>query len=103
MTLRYHVSTAPAGVIPALDNVVTTQTGASGTVQVDSAAYVSGAGVGPGIGHQLRTLSTGHLDPDTAGQTLLTDAGEGVTVLQLGVDDAESVVSVPLTGVHHPP
>ena len=82
--------------------MVTSQSGASGTVQVDSAAYVSGACVGPGIGHQLRTRGTGHGDADTAGQTMLGHTPEHVTVLQLGVDDAQPVVSVPLTRIDHP-
>ena len=33
---------------------------------------------------------------------MLGHAGEGVRVLQLGVDDAQAVVGVPLAGVHHP-
>ena len=54
-------------------------------------------------GSEARTLQTGHHHPHTVDQALLGLTPVLPAVLQPGVDDAESVVGVPLAGSHHPP
>ena len=60
------------------------------------------AGVGPGVGHEVGAAEAGHGHAEAGGHPVLGHAGERVAVLQLGVDDGQSVVGVPLTGVDNP-
>ena len=93
---------APAGVIPAHQVLVTVQSGASGTVKVDTSANMSVGGVHTGIGDQRGAGGAGHGDGEAAGQPVLGHTRVHVTVLQLGVDDAQPVVGVPLTRIYNP-
>ena len=44
----------------------------------------------------------GHRHTEAGGEAVLGHTGEGVRVLQLGVDDAQPVVRVALAGVNNP-
>ena len=56
----------------------------------------------PGIGDQGGTAEAGHRHTKAGGEAVLGHAGEGVRVLQLGIDDAQSVVGVALAWVDNP-
>ena len=56
----------------------------------------------PGISVQVGAGEAGHRHTEAGGEAVLGHAGEGVWVLQLGVDDAQSVVRVALAGVNNP-
>ena len=59
-------------------------------------------GVGPGVGDEVGAGEVGHGNAEAGGQAVLGHAGEGVAVLELGVDDAQSVVRVALARVDNP-
>ena len=59
-------------------------------------------GVGPGVGDEVGAGEVGHGHAEAGGQAVLGHAGEGVAVLELGVDDAQSVVRVALARVDNP-
>ena len=60
------------------------------------------AGVCPCVGDEVGTGEAGDGHAEAGGEAVLGHAGEGVRVLQLGVDDAQPVVRVALAGVNNP-
>ena len=78
---------------------------AGGTGDAHHGPHVAQAGVESDRvgGSEAGTLEAGHHHLHTVGQALLCLAPVLSTVLQSGVDDTQSVVSVPLARPHHPP